>query len=213
MLGEVLIGGMASLLMVCFLGPKFIEFIRNDAVASMSEAETSALHDLLAQKPVRKSALENLATLLAGRPSHAWTLDELSSAAEGEMKGRNFDNGRKMFGAAACFACHRFGNEGGMTGPDLTGAERNNLDFLLSSLVDPSALIRKEYQAQSVALKDGRSAGSGRGRVARGRASDTARAGGWRRPARGSGRARRAPPDGGRPRRGHTPRGRGSRPW
>ena len=36
---------------------KFIEFIRNDAVASMSEAEKSALHDLLAQKPVRKSAL------------------------------------------------------------------------------------------------------------------------------------------------------------
>ncbi len=29
MLGEVLIGGMASLLICCFLGPKFIEFIRN----------------------------------------------------------------------------------------------------------------------------------------------------------------------------------------
>ena len=41
-------------------------------------------------------------------------------------------------------------------GPDLTGADRGNLDFLMTSLVDPSALIRKEYQSQTVALRDGR---------------------------------------------------------
>jgi hypothetical protein len=34
----------------------------------------------------------------------------------------DFETGRKMFGAAACFACHRYGNAGGMNGPDLTGA-------------------------------------------------------------------------------------------
>ena len=44
-----------------------------------------------------------------------------------------------MFGAAACFACHRFGNEGGMTGPDLTGAggrynARDLIDQILNSL-------------------------------------------------------------------------------
>src|SRR5262249_26971930 len=38
----------------------------------------------------------------------------------------------------------------------LSGAERADLDFLLASLVDPSALIRKEYESQSVALADGR---------------------------------------------------------
>jgi putative heme-binding domain-containing protein len=55
-----------------------------------------------------------------------------------------------------CSVCHKLFNEGEMIGPDLTGAERGDLDFLLSSLVDPSALVRKEYQAQTVALRDGR---------------------------------------------------------
>ncbi len=55
-----------------------------------------------------------------------------------------------------CAVCHRLFNEGENVGPELTGAERGNLDFLLSSLVDPSALVRNEYQAQTVALDDGR---------------------------------------------------------
>jgi putative heme-binding domain-containing protein len=55
-----------------------------------------------------------------------------------------------------CAGCHKLFGEGESIGPELTGTERGNLDFLLNSLVDPSALVRKEYQAQSIALKDGR---------------------------------------------------------
>jgi putative heme-binding domain-containing protein len=55
-----------------------------------------------------------------------------------------------------CAACHRLYDEGEQIGPDLTGAERNNLDFLLTSLVDPGASIRKEFEAQTAALADGR---------------------------------------------------------
>ena len=55
-----------------------------------------------------------------------------------------------------CAVCHKLFDEGETIGPDLTGAERGNLDFLLTSLVDPSALVRKEYQSQTVALRDGR---------------------------------------------------------
>jgi putative membrane-bound dehydrogenase-like protein len=54
-----------------------------------------------------------------------------------------------------CAGCHRLFGEGATVGPELTGAERN-LDALLENIVDPSRLIRKEYQAQVVALKDGR---------------------------------------------------------
>lgn len=55
-----------------------------------------------------------------------------------------------------CAGCHRLFGDGGAIGPDLSGAERGDLDFLLTSLVDPSAVIRKEYQGQTLALKDGR---------------------------------------------------------
>ena len=52
--------------------------------------------------------------------------------------------------------CHKLFDEGESIGPELTGADRGNLDFLLTSLVDPGAQVRKEYQSQTIALKDGR---------------------------------------------------------
>jgi putative membrane-bound dehydrogenase-like protein len=55
-----------------------------------------------------------------------------------------------------CAVCHKLFDEGESIGPELTGAERGDLDFLMASLVDPSAFVRKEYQAQTIALRDGR---------------------------------------------------------
>jgi putative heme-binding domain-containing protein len=55
-----------------------------------------------------------------------------------------------------CAVCHKLFSEGETIGPDLTGAERGDLEFLLASLVDPSAVVRKEYAGQTVALQDGR---------------------------------------------------------
>ena len=63
--------------------------------------------------------------------------------------------GRAVF-KEACAVCHRLFDEGEKIGPELTQSERGNLDFLLTSLVDPSALIRKEYQARTIATTDGR---------------------------------------------------------
>ena len=55
-----------------------------------------------------------------------------------------------------CAVCHKLFDEGESIGPELTGAERGDLDFLMASLVNPSAFVRKEYQAQTIALRDGR---------------------------------------------------------
>ncbi len=125
---------------------KFIEFIRNDAVATLTPEERTTFAALLDKKSTRRSAIENFGDVFAGRTFKNWTLDELASAAERGMKGRNFDNGRKMFGAAACFACHRFGNEGGMTGPDLTGAggRYSPRDFL-DQIINPSKEINEQF--------------------------------------------------------------------
>ena len=67
----------------------------------------------------------------------------------------NVARGKPIF-KENCAVCHKLFGDGETIGPDLTGAERGNLDFLLTSLVDPSALVRKEYQAQTIALRDGR---------------------------------------------------------
>jgi putative heme-binding domain-containing protein len=55
-----------------------------------------------------------------------------------------------------CASCHRLHGEGETIGPDLTFANRKDRDFLLVSLVDPSGVVRKEFQTSQVATKDGR---------------------------------------------------------
>ncbi|MDC0294091.1 c-type cytochrome [Mariniblastus sp.] len=135
---------------------KFIQFIRDDAVASLTPKQKKSLKEILAKKPVKKSAIENLGEIFEGRAVKKWTLDELSQAAKSGLKNRNFENGRKMFAAAACFACHRFQNQGGMTGPDLTTAGRRySAHDLLDQVVNPSKVINDQFSSVSVLTEDG----------------------------------------------------------
>ena len=43
-----------------------------------------------------------------------------------------------------------------MVGPDLTGAQRTDLDYVLINVMDPSALVGHAYRVTIVELKDGR---------------------------------------------------------
>jgi putative heme-binding domain-containing protein len=65
------------------------------------------------------------------------------------------EHGRVLF-AAACAKCHKLFGDGGTTAPELTGAQRTNLAYLLENIVDPSATISKNYQMSVVLLDDGR---------------------------------------------------------
>lgn len=56
----------------------------------------------------------------------------------------------------SCAACHKLRGEGETLGPDLTQAERKNLEVLLLNIVDPSSVVRPEYVAYIVATHDGR---------------------------------------------------------
>jgi len=55
-----------------------------------------------------------------------------------------------------CGTCHRLFGEGNQVGPDLTSANRGDRQFLLTSLVDPSDQVRKEYLSHQAQLRDGR---------------------------------------------------------
>ena len=135
---------------------KFIEFIRNDTLATFTEAEKTEFAALINQKPERKSAIENVGDVFVGRTPTQWTLEELSEATKGGLKGRNFATGQKMFAAAACYACHRFGNAGGMTGPDLTGAGgRYSPHDLLDQIINPSKEINEQFAPIIVTKNNG----------------------------------------------------------
>ncbi len=54
-----------------------------------------------------------------------------------------------------CGRCHQLFGVGQALGPDLTGSNRTNLDYLLENIVDPSAVMAKEYQQTVIMTEDG----------------------------------------------------------
>src|SRR5579883_668407 len=63
--------------------------------------------------------------------------------------------GRELFNRV-CASCHRLHGQGGEIGPDLTGSGRENLDYLLENIVDPSASVSADFRMIVVAMSDGR---------------------------------------------------------
>ena len=63
--------------------------------------------------------------------------------------------GRAVF-QKTCAACHTLYGEGGKVGPDLTGSNRANLDYILLNSVDPSYDVPGAYKTVSVLTVDGR---------------------------------------------------------
>jgi putative heme-binding domain-containing protein len=136
---------------------KFVEYIKNDAVSNLPQQAKAELQPILDAKPEQKSPLELMSEALAGRSFvKEWSVDELAPAAKNDLKNRSFERGRKMFGAAACYACHRFKNEGGAIGPDLTTiGNRFSARDLLESIIQPSKEISDQYGQIVVTLNDG----------------------------------------------------------
>jgi len=136
---------------------KFVENIKTEAVANMPDDVRAELKPLIDAKAERKSPLEAFAALLGNRATvKEWTVDDLAPVVEKGLKRRDFARGRQMFGAVGCFACHRFENDGGAVGPDLTGVGgRFSARDLLESIVTPSKEISDQYAASTIVKTDG----------------------------------------------------------
>lgn len=67
---------------------------------------------------------------------------------------RSPSRGRLLFNTH-CAKCHRLFGQGESIGPELTGADRTNMDYLLENIVDPSAVVSKNYRMSIVATSDG----------------------------------------------------------
>ncbi len=94
-------------------------------------------------------------------------IDELSIDKEKEMVryqqllsqeailSANLQNGKAVFDKS-CGACHQMYGQGGMLGPDLTGSNRENLDYLLHNILDPNGDIQDDYKMEIITTRDGR---------------------------------------------------------
>jgi putative heme-binding domain-containing protein len=132
----------------------FVARIKEEAVAALTASEKEALKSVINAKPKTGTPL------FSAKPRtfvKKWTMDELVPLVESNLKQRDFDNGRKVFAAAACFACHRFDGQGGAVGPDLTALSgRFSRRDILESVVEPSKQISDQYGSSQFIMDDGK---------------------------------------------------------
>jgi putative heme-binding domain-containing protein len=125
---------------------KFLINIEADAYANVSDTDRLAI-EAGKLRPAYKPPVLPKPT----GPGKEWTTADLIGL-EGKLKsGRNFKNGQTAFAAARCVICHRFGGDGGATGPDLSQvAGRFGLKDLAEAIVEPSKVISDQYAAHII---------------------------------------------------------------
>jgi len=131
----------------------YIQKIRESAIASVPDKDRISLQYLMGE--VKSVDLAKLPK--AKGPGVAWTVDSgLKVLNEEPLAGRSFANGQKMFSAGLCVACHRFGNEGGGVGPDLTNlAKRSDYKSILESTIHPNMVVSEQFEQHELKMKDG----------------------------------------------------------
>ncbi|NNM30262.1 MAG: c-type cytochrome, partial [Akkermansiaceae bacterium] len=131
----------------------YIRAIRQDAIDHLPPGDAASVSWLLGD-----IAALDLGKLPAPQgPPVAWTVDTAMELFKDGLHGRDFENGRRMFSAGRCVACHRFQGSGGYSGPDLGSvAKRYSIRDILVAICEPSQSISEQYQASTVTLKDGR---------------------------------------------------------
>jgi putative heme-binding domain-containing protein len=95
------------------------------------------------------------ATIQPTPPANARAIQEYKKKlTPNHLRHANRSRGRLVF-SKHCATCHRLFGEGTDNGPDLTGLQRSNLDYLVSRIIDPNAVIGHDYQAVSVGTTKG----------------------------------------------------------
>lgn len=130
----------------------YIRAIRQDAIEHLPAEDAAAVSWLLGE--IASMDLSKLPTPQG--PPVAWTVDSAMQLFENDLQGRDFKNGKKMFSAGRCVACHRFEGSGGYSGPDLGSVgNRYSIRDILVAICEPSQSISEQYQASTVTFEDG----------------------------------------------------------
>jgi putative heme-binding domain-containing protein len=82
---------------------------------------------------------------------------DATALLQGNLTSRDFAQGKALFTATACVICHRFNEQGGGIGPDLSGAgSRYSVKDLLENIIEPSKVVSDQYESQQLDLVDGK---------------------------------------------------------
>ncbi len=129
----------------------FMSHAHEEAKFTMSPEEIVALDDVLSAY----SAAQSSKPLVPKGPPRMlvqeWTTADLQPLLGQVSQGRSFSRGRDIYIEAQCAACHRYGDQGGMIGPDLTAvATRFKRQDILESSTEPSKVLSDQYMNTAI---------------------------------------------------------------
>ncbi|MCA9016778.1 MAG: c-type cytochrome, partial [Planctomycetaceae bacterium] len=134
---------------------KFLGNLRDEVLGYLSNADRAALADISGEN---FNPVPSFEIIPPQGPGKTWSIGEANQhTSAGRMRAASFENGRNLFHAMRCAACHRFDGLGGDVGPDLTTV-KNKFDarYILESIIEPSKVISDQYQSSTVVTGDGR---------------------------------------------------------
>ncbi|MCA9135098.1 MAG: c-type cytochrome [Planctomycetales bacterium] len=128
----------------------FIANIKKAALENVSSEMQQQLAEVLA-------APKDADTQQEQRPFvKKWSVDELLESVSDVNRTPDFQRGQSVFASAQCYKCHRMGIQGGILGPDLTGAGgRFSPKDLLTAIIHPDQTISDQYGATQFLTADG----------------------------------------------------------
>jgi putative heme-binding domain-containing protein len=132
--------------------PRFIDAIREDAVARLDPTEKQSLGALL-----EAPKLEASPTATPARPFvKDWEFDDLVDSLVEIGQKRDVKQGETLFAEAFCTQCHQLRGKGTALGPDLTGLSgRFSRRDILRSLLAPSEVVAEKFRDTVVIDTDG----------------------------------------------------------
>ncbi|MBA4850172.1 c-type cytochrome [Emticicia sp. BO119] len=134
----------------------FIDRSRKLALKNVPDTKKDYFDKLSGAEMLSKSGNDLITAATPKGPGRFWNLRTGLPLIENGLTGRNFEQGKAMFAATTCKACHTMKGEGGATGPDLTQlGTRFSAKDMLEAIVDPNKAVSDQYAATQFSLKNG----------------------------------------------------------
>ena len=135
----------------------FMAHAHEEVKFTMTPEEIIALADVLTEYDKLHPAKQ---AYVPGPPRELvkeWVTADLQPLLGKVGGGRDFARGKKVFNDAQCIACHRYGDQGGAVGPDLTAVStRYKRQDILESSTETSKVLSEQYMNTAIETTAGK---------------------------------------------------------
>ncbi len=136
----------------------FIDRSRKLALKNVPEDKKTYFDKLSGAELLSSNGNNLVSSAYPKGPGKNWQVSSGLPFVEKGLTDRNFEQGKAMYVATTCKACHSMRGEGGATGPDLTQLyTRFSAKDMIEAISEPNKSISDQYAATQFTLKNGNS--------------------------------------------------------